>query len=159
MGHDGNGFSQARSDAATMACTLLVGLYKAFEQELGKDRAQSILEKHADSLGRSWAQQLSQVPGGRVPTAGEIAEYMTTASAAFGCKFSCEEQPDAVKMRFENCPMSGAYVALGLDRETGRDFCQAYTIRAYSEMFKAVGWSFENTDYRKTWDGVCEEVM
>jgi hypothetical protein len=159
MEHDIVGFSQARYEAATAACSMLVGLYRAFEQELGRDRAVAILETHADSLGHSWAQQLSQMTGGRVPTVSEIAEFMTTASTGFGCTFSCEEQPQAVTMRFENCPMAGAYAALGLDRDTGRQFCQAYPIRAHAEMCKAVGWWFENTDYRKGWDGVCVEVM
>jgi hypothetical protein len=63
---------------------MLVGLYRAFEQELGRDRAVPILEKHADSLGQSWAQHLGSTTGGRVPTVSEIADYMTTASTAFG---------------------------------------------------------------------------
>jgi len=159
MSSEGVAFNEVRYDATTVACTMFVGLYKAFEQELGKERALPILRKYGESMGRCYAQQLKVKVGDRVPTVKEMAEFMGPAWSNFGCKVSCEELPNALKLRVENCPMAGAYAALGLDIDAGREVCAAFSSYQDAVMAEEVGWSFEVTDYRKDWNGACQEQL
>ncbi len=152
-------FNEVRYSASTVGCTMFVGLYKAFEQELGKERALPVLRKYGEALGHYYGEQLKAKIRGREPTVSEMAAHMATELANFGCKASLEELPNAVKMRVENCPMAGAYAALGLDPDAGREVCTAFSSYMDVVMAQEVGWSFEVTDYRKDWNGACQEVL
>jgi hypothetical protein len=152
-------FSEARHSAATIGCTLFVGLYKAFEQEFGKERALPVLRRCSEAFGHAYGQQLKEKLGGRVPTPAEMAEHMATEVANFGCRMSWEGLPNGVKMHVEACPMSGAYAALGLDHEAGREVCTVFATYMDAVMADDVGWTFELKEYRKDWNGACEEVM
>lgn len=152
-------FNEVRYNTSTVGCTMFVGLYKAFEHELGKERALPVLRRYGETLGHYYGQQLKAKVGGRVPTATEMAEHMATEMGNFGCGVSLEELPNAVKIHVENCPMAGAYAALGLDLEAGREVCTAFSSYMDVVMAQEVGWSFEVTDYRKDWNGTCQEVL
>ncbi len=159
MGPHTNGFSEDRYQGATVGCTLFVALFKAFEQEVGKEHALAVVRKVAESFGTNFAQQMKQRVGGRVPTATEMAEFAMTEGTNFGCKVAQEDHPNSVKSTYENCPFAGAFAALGLDRDAGYEFCKAFGMTMNATMCKEVGWAFEVTEYRKNWQGTCEEVM
>jgi hypothetical protein len=159
MSFENVAFNEVRYSASTVGCTMFVRLYKAFEQELGKERALPVLCKYGESMGRYYAQQLKAKVGDRVPTVKEMAEFMTPEWSNFGCKVSYEELTNGLKLRVENCPMAGAYAALGLDLDAGREVCTAFSSYMDAVMAQEVGWSFGVTDYRKDWNGACQEVL
>jgi hypothetical protein len=50
MSSEGEAFNEVRYNASTVGCTMFVGLYKAFEQELGQERALPVLRKYGETL-------------------------------------------------------------------------------------------------------------
>src|SRR5512133_2939768 len=142
-------FDESRYAGASVGCSMFVGLYKAFEQELGKEHALPVLKKFAESLGRYYGEQLKAKFDGRQPTPAELADYMGGEIAAFGSEVHVEPQADRVKVRIQKCPIAAAHAALGLDLDAGQEVCRTFGVHMDAVTLETVGWTFQLNEYRK----------
>jgi hypothetical protein len=66
---------------------------------------------------------------------------------------------DVVDIRHEPLVRLAAHAALGLDLEAGQEVCRTFGVHMDAVTLGMVGWTFQLNEYRKDWNGACEEVM
>ena len=144
---------------ASTGCTVLVAFFNLVAEEVGREKAVEMLRKLGSGMGAQEGDMCKQQLGGQKLDVKKLSELVINASADFGDQMEIEYEDDSFKLKIYNCPLGGAYKALGMDLEAGKKICDHFG-GSYCESFMKVlapGGKYEVVRFRENWDDYCEE--
>jgi hypothetical protein len=115
---------------AKTAFTMFDAYVNAVAQDIGMERAISLLTKTAENMGTMQGQMMKQQAGKKEFDAKTAASLMNTVPEDLGIEFQViEESPKKVVIRAGRCPLYEAAQMLGMDGKTIEGMCQASSAR------------------------------
>jgi len=155
----------AGKDAFTGAKTALLAFdayVNTVAQEIGMERAVSLMTKAFENMGVMQGQMMKQQAGIKEYDAQTAWSLLKTTPEDLGIKFQVIEQsPKKVVVKAGKCPIYEAAQTLGLDGKTIETMCNASTNRFDEMLVKQLnpGLSFRLRKFRSAPDDFCEEEV
>jgi hypothetical protein len=155
----------AKKDAFTgakTAFTMFDAYVNTVAQEIGMERAVSLLTKTAENMGTMQGQMMKQQAGKKEFDAKTAASLMNTIPEDLGIEFQViEESPKRVVLKAGRCPLYEAAQMLGMDAKTIEGMCQASSARFDAMLLKQLNpsLSFRVTKFRSAPGDFCLEEV
>ena len=155
----------AKKDAFTgakAAFTMFDAYVNAVGQEIGMERAVSLLTKTAENIGTLQGQMMKQQAGKKEFDTKTAASLMNSVPEDLGIEFKVIEQsPKKVVVKAGKCPMYEAAQMLGMDGKTIEGMCQASSARFMATLVKQLNpnLSFRIAKFRSAPSDFCLEEL
>jgi hypothetical protein len=154
--------SEDTYNGATAAMTFMNAYIKTVAEEIGMDRAVSLLTKMCESMGAMQGKILKEQAG-----AGELdvkAAWALAKTVPEGIGIGAEvikESPKEIVFKTGRCPLYSAGQMLGLDNKTMETMCRNGAARLMDTMTKVLNpnLSYQLRKFRSGAEDFCEEAI
>lgn len=147
---------------ATSAMTFMNAYIKTVAEEIGMDRAVSLLTKMCESMGAMQGKMLKEKAGAEELDA--VAAWSLVKTVPEGIGIGAEvikESPNEIVFKTGRCPLYSAGQMLGLDNNTIETMCRSGAARLMDTITKELNpnLSYQLRKFRSGEDDFCEEAI
>lgn len=149
-------------NGATSAMTLMNAYIKTVADEIGMDRAVSLLTKMCESMGAMQGKILKEKAGAEKFNAIEAWSLVKAVPEGIGIGAEIiKESPKEIVFKTGRCPLYSAGEMLGLDNKTMETMCRNGAAKLMDTMTKELNpnLSYQLRKFRSGDEDFCEEAI
>jgi hypothetical protein len=151
-----------RYNGATSAMTFMNAYIKTVAEEIGMDRAVSLLTRMCESMGAMQGKILKEKAGAEEFDIKAAWSLVKTVPEAIGIGAEViKESPKEIVVKTGRCPLYSAGQMLGMDNATIETMCRSGAARLMDTITKELNpdFSYELRKFRSGEEDFCEEAI